>query len=80
MLIEGLYNNTSGNFSEVTPMLSLTRSLGGGDVLENGMVYFQYAEGFVSGSFNDSFGCQVTSPQIFLEGLSNQPLYLRSGR
>jgi iron complex outermembrane receptor protein len=34
-------------------MVSLTRSLGGGDVLEDGMVYFRYAEGFLSGSFND---------------------------
>jgi len=53
VLLGGIYNNSTANFSEVTPMASLTRSLGGGDVLEDGMVYFRYAEGFLSGSFND---------------------------
>ena len=44
----GFYNDTSANFSEVTPMVSLT-----GDIFENGMIYFLYSEGFLSGSFND---------------------------
>jgi len=54
VFLNGLYNDTSGNWSEVTPMVSLTRNLGGGGgAIEDGMVYLQYAEGFLSGSFND---------------------------
>ena len=48
LLDGGFYNNTSREFSEVTPMISFTRRL------ENdSIVYFRYAEGFLSGSFND---------------------------
>ena len=48
LLNDGFYNNTSREFSEVTPMISFTRTL------ENdSIVYFRYAEGFLSGSFND---------------------------
>ena len=48
LLNDGFYNNTSREFSEVTPMVSFTRTL------ENdSIVYFRYAEGFLSGSFND---------------------------
>jgi iron complex outermembrane receptor protein len=53
-LLDGFYNNTSANFSEVTPMVSLTRSLG-----DESMVYFLYAEGFLSGSFNDELNTSL---------------------
>ena len=43
----GFYNDTSANFSETTPMASLTRNF------EDGMFYLLYAEGFLSGAFND---------------------------
>ena len=43
----GFYNDTSANFSETTPMVSLTRNL------EEGMFYLLYSEGFLSGAFND---------------------------
>ena len=49
----GFYNNAELEFSETTPMISFNRSLAGGDVLEDGMIYFSYAEGFLAGSFND---------------------------
>ena len=55
----GFYNNSELFFSEVTPMLSFTRSLGGGDVLEDGMIYFSYAEGFLAGSFNDELNATL---------------------
>ncbi|MGI9257818.1 MAG: TonB-dependent receptor [Gammaproteobacteria bacterium] len=44
---DGFYNDTFANFSETTPMVSLTRNF------EDGMLYFLYSEGFLSGSFND---------------------------
>ncbi len=53
VFLEGFYNDASANFTEVTPMVSLTRNLGGGSSLEDGMFYLLYAEGFLSGSFND---------------------------
>lgn len=57
-LVDGFYNNTSANFSEVTPMVSLTRDLG-----DDGMVYLLYAEGFLSGSFNDQLNA-ILVPEL----------------
>lgn len=51
-ILDGFYNAASDTFTEVTPMLSLTRNLAGGDVLDSGMVYFLYSEGFLTGGFN----------------------------
>lgn len=48
LMAEGFYNNTEATFDEVTPMISFTRTLESGSI-----VYFRYAEGFLSGSFND---------------------------
>ena len=56
----GFYNNAELFFSETTPMLSFTRNLGGGDMLEDGMMYFSYAEGFLAGSFNDELNATLT--------------------
>jgi len=50
---EGFYNNVGANFSEVTPMVSLTRQLAPGDTLESGMMYVTISEGFLTGAFND---------------------------
>jgi iron complex outermembrane receptor protein len=49
---EGLFNSRSETFDDVTPMISLTRSLNPGDTIEDGMVYFLYSEGFLTGGFN----------------------------
>ena len=57
-LIDGFYNNTSANFSEVTPMVSLTRGVG-----DDSMVYLLYAEGFLSGSFNDELNA-ILVPEL----------------
>ena len=53
-LLDGFYNNTTANFSEVTPMVSLTRSFEDGS-----MFYLLYAEGFLSGSFNDELNTSL---------------------
>jgi iron complex outermembrane receptor protein len=49
----GFYNNHDVSFDEFTPMVSFTRALEGGDVIDSGSVYFSYSEGFLAGSFND---------------------------
>jgi iron complex outermembrane receptor protein len=53
VFIDGFYNDTSANFSETTPMVTLTRNL------ENGMVYGLIAEGFLSGAFNDELNTNL---------------------
>ena len=58
VILEGFYNNSSANFNEVTPMISLTRGLG-----DDSMVYILYAEGFLSGSFNDELNT-VLVPEL----------------
>ncbi|MCH8073915.1 MAG: TonB-dependent receptor [Proteobacteria bacterium] len=44
----GFFNQAQDTFSEVTPLVSLTRNLASGD----GMFYFLYSQGFLSGGFN----------------------------
>ena len=60
VLLEGFLNFQSETFSEVTPMVSLTRNLAPGDRLDNGMVYFLIAEGYLTGSFNDELNIFLT--------------------
>ena len=49
---DGYYNTADDSWSEVTPMISLSRHLSPGDVLDSGMVYVLYSEGFLTGGFN----------------------------
>jgi iron complex outermembrane receptor protein len=49
---EGLFNSASASFDDITPMISLTRALNPGNVIEDGMVYVLYSEGFLTGGFN----------------------------
>jgi outer membrane receptor protein involved in Fe transport len=58
LLVDGFYNNASADFSETTPMISFTRTLGSGNI-----IYFRYAEGFLSGSFNDELN-PINVPEI----------------
>ena len=67
---DGFYNDTSANFSEVTPLVSLTRNF------ENGMVYFLYSEGFLSGSFNDELNTTLVPELAPL--LTYQPEHLNN--
>jgi len=59
---EGFFNTAADTFSEVTPMISLTRNLSSGD----GMVYFLYSEGFLTGGFNSEINSNLPDTQQFL--------------
>ncbi len=58
---EGLFNAGSKKFDAVTPMVSLTRNLASGDLIEEGMVYFLYSEGFLTGGFNVELNANLPS-------------------
>jgi iron complex outermembrane receptor protein len=49
----GIHYNGEASFSEVTPMVSLTRHLTPGGTLDNGMFYGTISEGYLTGAFND---------------------------
>ena len=49
----GIHANVSAKFSEVTPMVSLTRHLAPGNTLDSGMFYATISEGYLTGAFND---------------------------
>jgi len=53
LFVDGFYNDLEADFSEVTPMVTLTRTLAPGDRLESGMIYGTISQGFLSGAFND---------------------------
>ncbi|MDH3350918.1 MAG: TonB-dependent receptor [Gammaproteobacteria bacterium] len=57
----GFFNQAADKFSEVTPMLSLTRNLSSGDTLHSGMFYFLYSEGFLTGGFNTEVNANLPS-------------------
>jgi iron complex outermembrane receptor protein len=54
---EGFYNNVEANYTETTPMVSLTRNF------DDGLLYFLYAEGFLSGAFNDELN-PIVNPEL----------------
>jgi iron complex outermembrane receptor protein len=58
----GFFNEGGDTFSEVTPMISLTRQLQGGGRLDGGMYYFLYAEGFLTGGFNNEINTSASNP------------------
>jgi iron complex outermembrane receptor protein len=74
-ILDGFYNQAADTFDEVTPMVSLTRQLAGGDTLESGMVYFLYSEGFLTGGFNTEINSNLPAIAQFLsyqpENVSN---------
>jgi iron complex outermembrane receptor protein len=72
----GFYNNAELFFEETTPMVSLTRNLGGGDTLEDGMLYVSYSEGFLAGSFNDELN--VTLEPALAPLLSYDPEHVKN--
>jgi len=55
----GFFNQAADTFSEITPMLSLTRNLDPGDSLHSGMFYFLYSEGFLTGGFNTEVNANI---------------------
>jgi outer membrane receptor protein involved in Fe transport len=56
ILQNGVYVEAADTYSDVTPMVSLTRTLRPGGSLDSGMVYFLISEGFLTGAFNDELG------------------------
>ena len=56
---EGFYNDVFANFSEVTPMVSLTRTLAPTDRMDSGMIYGTISEGFLTGAFNDELNVNL---------------------
>jgi iron complex outermembrane receptor protein len=62
----GYFNSAADTFSEVTPMISLTRNLAGGDTLDSGMIYFLYSEGFLTGGFNPEVNSNVPAVATLL--------------
>lgn len=63
LLAERIFDGQA-TFDEVTPRFSLTRSLAGGDTLDNGIVYFLYSKGYLGGGFNDEIF--ANSPPVLL--------------
>jgi outer membrane receptor protein involved in Fe transport len=58
----GFFNAGSASFSEVTPMISLTRRLDERGPLDDGMFYLLYAEGFLTGGFNNELNTSASNP------------------
>jgi len=58
----GFFNTGADTFSEVTPMISFTRHLAGGEPLDSGMFYLLYAEGFLTGGFNNELNTSPSNP------------------
>jgi len=63
---EGFFNTAQDTFSEVTPMISLTRNLEGGNTLDSGMFYVLYSEGFLTGGFNAEVNANVPAIESLL--------------
>jgi iron complex outermembrane receptor protein len=59
VLNQGIYNDATADYDSVTPMVSLTRHLAGGGRLEDGMVYFLYSTGWLTGAFNDELNTNL---------------------
>jgi len=68
MFADGFYNDTTANFTAFTPMVSLSRDY------DEGMLYLLYAEGFLSGAFNDELNTQILPALAPL--LTYQPEYV----
>jgi len=62
----GFFNTAAEKWTEVTPMVSLTRRLAANDTMDDGMVYFLYSEGFLTGGFNTELNSNLpgTAPLL----------------
>ena len=63
MFRNGFYNDITATFSETTPMVSLTRTLAPGDMLDSGIVYGTISQGFLTGAFNDELNVNL-NPEL----------------
>ena len=58
--------NSSASYSQVTPAISLTKTLAPSGSLDSGMIYASYSEGYLTGAFNDElnpYNPEMTSAQ-----------------
>lgn len=62
----GFFNTAQDTFSEFTPMVSVTRRMASNAALQNGMFYFLYSEGFLTGGFNPELNSSLpaTAPLL----------------
>lgn len=67
-LINGFHNEFADSWSETTSMISLTRKLEGDGVLDSGIVYVLYSEGFLSGGFNTEINSNL--PELAESGFA----------
>jgi iron complex outermembrane receptor protein len=63
---DGYFNTLSDTFDEITPMLSFTRQLAPGNTIDDGMIYFLYSEGFLTGGFNPEVNANVPAVSVLL--------------
>ena len=77
-VVDGFYNAAEDVFSEVTPSISLSRSLAPSGSLDSGMIYVLYSEGFLTGGFNTEINSNLPGIDRFLvyqpERVSNYEL------
>ncbi len=65
-VVDGFYNAAEDVFSEVTPSISLSRSLAPRGSLDSGMIYVLYSEGFLTGGFNTEINSNLPGIDRFL--------------
>jgi iron complex outermembrane receptor protein len=63
---EGLFNSAQKKFDDITPMISLTRTLTPGNTIEDGMIYMLYSEGFLTGGFNVELNANLPAAKQLL--------------
>ena len=62
ILDDGSYTDAQATYGDVTPMISLTRTLAPGGTLNSGIFYFLISEGFLTGAFNDELSVNIAEP------------------
>ena len=65
-VVDGFYNSAADVFSEVTPSISISRNLAPSDILDSGMIYALYSEGFLTGGFNTEINSNLPGIDQFL--------------
>ena len=58
----GFFNEGADTFSDVTSTISLTRHLAAGERLDGGMFYLLFAQGFLTGGFNNELNTSPSNP------------------
>jgi len=55
----GVFQNVSDSFDDVTPTISLSRQFNPGSVIDSGMLYGTIAKGYLTGAFNDEISANA---------------------